>query len=329
VGGGPRLGDGSDRCPPGALKAEKTFRWWAEEDPDGFRKRREQRWSGGTPDWFNYIASKLYAKFGNTRLKDLREQDLQAFINQLANDGYSESVVKNSITYLKAILEEAFQCRIIPVNPAARLMKPRNTRKPQRRWVSIEQYNTVLDAAPTQRDRLMLKILYLGSLRRGELFGLQWRDFDGKGTLNIERQVLENGTVGPAKTDGSISPIPIPTDIATELSEWHKWCPNPAADGWIFPSERLAHMNPAHWRKNVLIPAGAKAGIVKLDFTSFRRGFATEAHDAGLTDKNIQGQMRHSDPTLAKKVYEQIIPDSQREAIEGFSKVVSINKKPA
>ena len=151
---------------PAALKAEKTFRWWAEEDPGGFKKRREQRWTCGTPEWFNYISGRLYAEFGEKKLKDIREQDLQAYINKVANDGYSESVVKNSILYLRAILEEAFQCRIIPVNPSARLLKPRNTRKPNRRWVYTEQYQSVSDAAPT--NRLMMKILYIGGLQHPE-----------------------------------------------------------------------------------------------------------------------------------------------------------------
>src|SRR5262245_24315340 len=36
----------TDKLPP-TLIAEKPFRWFAEEDPDGFRKRREARWTGG------------------------------------------------------------------------------------------------------------------------------------------------------------------------------------------------------------------------------------------------------------------------------------------
>jgi integrase len=315
---------------PAALKAEKTLRWWAEEDQDGFRKRREQRWSGGTPQWYDYITAKIYAKFGDTKIKDLKEQDLQAFLNKLADDRYSESVVKNARLYLRAILNEALQCRIIDVNPAARLTKPRNTRKPQRPWLELEEYQQIFDGTPSQRDRLMMKILYIGGVRRGELFGLQWRDFEAKGMLNIERQILDDGTVGPAKTDGSIAPVAISADIVEDLKEWHKWCPNPASEGWIFSTERGAHINPTQWRKKVLIPAGEKIGIVKLDFRMFRRAFATEGHDHGMTDKTIQGQMRHASPNTARNIYMQTIPESQRAAVEEFSKVVNVrNKKPA
>ena len=89
-------------------------------------------------------------------------------------------------------------------------------------------------------------------------------------------------------------------------------------------------MNPAFWRKKVLIPAGQKAGIAKLDFHSFRRGFATEAHEQGITDKSIQGQLRHENDGTTRRNYMQTIPEAQRKAVEQFSKVVNIrNKKPA
>ena len=311
---------------PACLKADKTFRWFAEEDPDGFRKRREGRWSGSTPEWYDYITKKIFARFGETKIKDLKEQDLQAFLNQLADDDYSECVVKNSRLYLRAILSEALQCRIIDVNPAARLIKPRNTHKPQRQWLEVEKYQQIVEGTESQRDRLMMKILYIVGLRRGELFGLQWRDFDGKGTLYIERQILESLKVGPAKTDGSIAPVAISEDIALELTEWKRWCPNPAPDAWIFSSERKTHINPSHWRKTALIPAGNKVGIVKLNYQMFRRGFATEAHDQGASDKSIQGQLRHASVNTSRNNYMQTIPASQREAVQNFSKLVGIKK---
>lgn len=141
---------------------------------------------------------------------------------------------------------------------------------------------------------------------------------------------MDNGTVGPAKTDGSNAPIAISADIVEDLKEWHKWCTNPEPNGWIFSTERKAHINPTFWRKKVLIPAGEKIGIVKLDFRMFRRAFATEGHEHGMTDKNIQGQMRHASPNTSRDIYMQTIPAWQREAVEQFAKVVNIrNRKPA
>src|ERR1051326_5240883 len=192
--------------------------------------------------------SLIFAKFGDTKIKDIKEQELQAFLNKLADDGYSESVVRNSRLYLRAILNEALQCRIIDIDPSARIIKPRHTRKPSRPWLELAKYQAIFDATTSHRDRLMMKILYIGGLRRGELFGLQWKDFDENGVLNIERQILEDLSRGPAKTDGSIAPVVISADIIADLVEWRKWCPKSQA-GWIFPSERGAHINPGFWRR--------------------------------------------------------------------------------
>ncbi|HEX4594016.1 MAG TPA: site-specific integrase [Bryobacteraceae bacterium] len=312
---------------PAGLKAKKTLRWFTEEDPEGFRKHREKRWSGSMPKWYDYLMNNfILRRFGDTALSEMREQDMQAFLNELANNEYSESVVKNTKTYLNAILDEAKEQGALQVNPARNLIKPRNTRKPQRSFITAEQYQKVIVAAPTFRDRLMMAILYIVGLRRGELFGLQWRDWNGTNTLMIERQILEDLSVGPAKSDGSIAPVVIPTDVARDLNEWRKWCPDSSSEGWIFASPRKAHINPGFWRKTVLIPAGSAAGIVKLSFHAFRRGFATEAHSQGATDKSIQAQLRHRQASTTRDLYMQPIAEDQRQSVETFSK--RVNTRP-
>jgi hypothetical protein len=53
--------------------------------------------------------------FGGVKMKDLNEQDLQMYINKLADDGCSKSIVKNSILYLRAILNHSlgFSHRVV------------------------------------------------------------------------------------------------------------------------------------------------------------------------------------------------------------------------
>lgn len=311
---------------PASEKAKQTFRWFAEEDPDGFRQRRQARWTGTQPRFYDYImGTKILPRFGDTPLCKIREQDLQEHLNKLANEDYSTCVVTRTMVYMNAVLEEAREQGILAVNPAHRLIKPRNTRRPARTFVTPEEYRATITAAPTFRDRLMLSILYFGALRRGELFGLQWRDFDGIDTLSVERQILEDLTVGPAKSDGSIAPVALPKDIVADLIEWRKWCPNPEPEGWIFSSERKKHINPSFWRKKVLIPAGEAAGIRKLNFHGFRRGFATEAHSQGASDKTIQTQMRHKQASTSRELYVQPIERDQRESVERMSERVRPN----
>jgi integrase len=295
------------------LKAERTFSFFANEDPEGFRKRREGRWSQKMVEFYEYLMNRfILPRFGETRLKDIREQDLQALLNELADRDYSQSVVKNTRLYLVAILNEAAEVGILPTNPAARIMRPSNTRKPQRPFLTVEQYHSILDSTESPRDKLMMETLYLTGVRRGELLGLQWRDFDGVCTLNIERQITAKGTIGPAKTDGSVAPIHVPEELAAKLIEYKKWHPKATAENWIFLGQRGSFVNPGHWRRKVLKPIGEKVGIPHLNYPMFRRSCATEMNRQNINDKSIQGQLRHASAA------------AQREAVERFAKVVAI-----
>jgi integrase len=309
---------------PAVLKAKKSFRWFVEED-GGFQARREKRWSGTQPRFYKYIMGFILRRFGDTPLEEMREIDMQDYLNQLATEDYSTCVIRSVKLYLNAVLHEAKEQTILAVNPARLLIKPRHTRRPQRSSVTLKQYQEAVTAAPTFRDRLMMSILYICGLRRGELFGLQWRDFNGTDTLFIERQILETLKVGPAKSDGSIAPVVVPTDIVANLIEWKKWCPNPEPEGWIFSSERKKHINPSYWRKEVLIPAGKAAGIEKLTFHAFRRGFATIAHSQGASDKSIQTQLRHAQASTSRDLYIQNIQDDQRASVERLSQTTRPN----
>jgi integrase len=65
----------------------------------------------------------------------------------------------------------------------------------------------------------MTKILYMGGLRRGELFALRWFDFDGK-FLNVQRQISRDNQELPAKTKG---PVSLPEDVCAELELWRRF----------------------------------------------------------------------------------------------------------
>jgi integrase len=315
---------------PLALKAQKTFRWFAQEDIDGFMQRRVVRWGVNMKKWYDYLMSKhILPKFGEVKLNEMREQDMQAFLNDLADRKYSRSVVKNSRLYLMAIMEEARACGILTVSPAARLTIPQNTRKVRRSWLSIAEYQAAIEATANPRDRLMMKILYLGGLRRGELFALQWQDFDAQtATLNLERQVLANGTLAPLKCrDGEKpDPVAIPRSLADELVAWKQWCPETKPESWIFQGVKGGHVNPGHWRRTVLLPVGEKVGIDKLNYHMFRRGLATEAHRAGVPDKGIQMQLRHGEVRTTQDLYQQGTTEGQRDAAETMGKLVEMPK---
>ena len=57
-------------------------------------------------------------------------------------------------------------------------------------------------------------------MRRGELFGLKWRDVDLQlGQVKIVRSIIDQ-KVGETKTRGSKRPLPLPTEAVVALGKW-------------------------------------------------------------------------------------------------------------
>ena len=58
------------------------------------------------------------------------------------------------------------------------LIRPKASRKEERRPLTPEETRNILDVAETHPDGLILAVLYYLGLRRGEALGLKWGDFD-------------------------------------------------------------------------------------------------------------------------------------------------------
>ena len=161
----------------------------------------------------------------------------------------------------------------------------------------------------------MVKLLYMGGLRRGELFGARWQDFDGS-SLVVVRQMNRFNKEAPVKTKASVGKVSLPPDVCADLNEWRQWCGSAEkGNDYIFTSRRGSPIHFKNWIDRTLTPAATKAGLPRISYHMFRRGLATELHQNGAVDKNIQSQLRHADPATTRTVYMQAVPEEQTKAI--------------
>ena len=138
------------------LMADQTFEWFAR---NVFEAERKDGWEDRSKESFDYYMAKILPVFGATRLRDMRKAAMQRFLNTLA-ETYSHSVVDHSRKYLRAILQRAFEKRAIDENEALHLDMP-ETRPVERPYLSIDAYGKLLEAMPTDRDRLISRVLFL------------------------------------------------------------------------------------------------------------------------------------------------------------------------
>jgi integrase len=277
---------------------------------------------------------------GSRRVSDLTRDPLQQLLNNMAAAGYSYSSVKKARTYISAALDYAFDERIIPTNPAAKVELPgAKLRRPAKREYSLDEMRRLLSAAAavSVREHLIVRIFYVCGLRPGELFALRLDDVE-PGLLRIDEALKETESginrIGETKTQGSNAYVSISPELHKEIETWlqlrniadpyHRGKKGTQTD-LLFPTEAGSPFRIGNYLKRVLKPIASSAGIPDMTYRSLRRTFAHHFQRYG-SPKDAQAQLRHS--TLAMTGwYMREIPGSVRSAVEKMD--AEIMAKPA
>lgn len=301
----------------------KTFRWFTQ---NVFVPDRKPRWRETTTYTFNYyLDTKLYPVFGNTALQDMTDAAMQAFLGKLATT-YSKTVVQHCLLYLRAILGHATDEGALPRNPARKLEMPDVAKREERPYLPLPEYQKLLAAMPSKRDQLMVKLLFMGGLRRGELFAVRWKDFNGS-SISVLRQINRFGNEAAVKTKASEGNVALPEDVCADLEEWRKWCGNANPEAFMFASRSGTPINYKNWLDRILKPAATAVGVERITYHMFRRGLATESHQLKIVDKNIQSQLRHANVKTTQDLYTRGVPAEQAKAMQLLSDASTVGKK--
>src|SRR6266852_2658982 len=178
----------------------------------------------------------------------------------------------------------------------------------------------------------------LTGLRKSELRGLEWENFDGK-ELSVKHSVW-NSTVNEPKTNRSKAPIPVVKQLAEAL-EAHKLRMGKLAVGTIFQAGNGKPLNLDNLVRRVIVPALSICSICKKredehkpeghifqrneslphwhGWHAFRRGLATNLHDLGVDDKTIQAILRHSNIGLTQNIYIKSLDERRVSAMDSLS----------
>lgn len=246
---------------------------------------------------------------------------MQRFINQYVAEDSSASLLSKLTMYLRAILDRAVDSRLIERNPARKL-KARSRVRASNLSHTAEECGALL-AVVTGRDHLAIRLLAQLGLRSEELCALRRNDvLENEPVID---EAVVNGHTKEPKTLASASSAFIPPDLALELRHYLETIdPDPTA--WLFPSTRNSvPMRPGNFLRRVLKPAAIKAGIAiamdangkpttAVNFQSLRRTSSTLFGARAKDPKLTQAHMRHADPHVTLKHYQQAIPSAVKAA---------------
>ncbi|MGB2837494.1 MAG: site-specific integrase [Candidatus Sulfotelmatobacter sp.] len=186
------------------------------------------------------------------------------------------------------------------------------------------------------REKAMVFLDMPSGLRRGELAGLKWEDFDFKNLhVSVTRSLVDQH-VGPVKTEASKKLMPIDEYVAHDLLAWYEVTPykKPSDYVWATDANRAGAKRGKQpvWlsavMRDYIQPAARKLGITKrMSWHTFRHTFSTLLKGNGEDVKVVQELLRHSTAKMTLDTYTQALSPQKRAA---QSKVVGmIRSKPS
>ena len=265
----------------------------------------------------SHIENHIRPGLGDKQLARITPKDVQKFYEK-AGSSLSSSSTHKIHTTLHCALKAAQQAHLIAYNPTEMITPPKvcYSRKQILTEAQLAMFMKVI-----AEDEIWYDLFYTElttGLRRGEICGLKWEDFDEtNGTLKVCRTVYhkEGGGLiaGDTKTYAGTRKIVLPASTVQVLHERKKT----ALTEWIFPNplkpEQPTNPGAAYSRLKTLLK---RAGLPSIRFHDLRHTFATHALASGVDVKTLSGILGHTKAAFTLDTYTHTTGDMQKRASE-------------
>ena len=268
--------------------------------------------------------SQLKPRCGECRLRDFRTSDAQRLLQDVARE--NPTLLRSTLHHLRSLLSGMFKYAIQQgyldgPNPLREVTIPTAPEGDDTYAYSLEEVTRMLLYLPQPAYTIAAIAAFTG-LRRSELAGVTWENYDGA-ELQVRRSVWE-GHVNDPKTKRSKAPVPVIPVLARILNAYREQCGNPTS-GPMFRSQVGSPISLNNVLNRMILPALVRCEACKKErsdhagadhqfkrdasrpewhgWHAFRRGLATNLHRLGVSDKTIQAILRHSNVFTTMDIY--------------------------
>ncbi len=250
--------------------------------------------------------AQIKAHFGGRRLAAVRPSDVRSWTAKLKNDGLAPSYVYALHNRLSQVMSDAVHDGILVRSPCSRRTSP-GAGKSRPFVATTAQVWALHDAVPAHLRPAVLLGAFVG-LRTAEAVGLRVADVD------FMRGVVRPVQQGPGeelKTDTSRTPLPIPQELALELSaavaEW---------GGDYVVTDGLGRQTSTWAIERAMRTARRRVHGLPEDFRfhDLRHYLASLLIASGLDVKVVQHRLRHGSAKTTLDTYGHLWPDSNESA---------------
>lgn len=272
------------------------------------------------------------ASFGPVCLRNITRPVLQQYFSGLTGK-VAHPTVSKIRDALSSILRAAVDVEYLNKNPMEGLRLPLDKRSRQAKpTITPEQFAKFVQAVAEPYATMIYVAVWTG-LRVSELIGLKWRCVHSD-AITIEERYCRGDWSQP-KTSASAATIGVDDEVIARINRLkdltvevragravrkHKVVKSAGPDDLVFQSVQSGRpMNDQNILKRHIQPAARKFELPFVNWRCLRTSHATWLVQAGADPKSVQGQMRHSRISTTMDIYAQIVPTSQRRALEQLS----------
>lgn len=280
----------------------------------------------------------ILPRLGDVKLIKINTPFCQDFVNKVSASGYKE--YKSVIAFVKRVLQYAVSLQLIPFNPILNTIIPkvrRNTHAQQKAkhltQEEVKQLLDYLDSLPptyaNQYDTTLYKILLATGLRINEALALTWSDIDlDKSTVTVNKTLIgDTGKVGTPKSQSAYRTISIDKKTVLMLRLYK----NRQAQFFkeigftsraVFATGRTEYGTRPNTQKR-LDKHLESAGLGRFTFHAFRHTHASLLLNAGISYKELQHRLGHSNISMTLDIYSHLSKDKEKEAVTFYEKALN------
>ena len=271
----------------------------------------------------SYLEAHLLPAFGEYRLDKLTTPVIQKQVNKWANKANRQS--KNAfdsyhklVGLNKRILKYGVSLQLLEHNPATDVIVPRKKqeKKTEIKFLDkqeLKQFLNYLDTLDQSKYKnlfniVLYKTLLATGLRIGEAMALEWSDIDlDNGVIDVNKTLNNRIEINSPKSMASYRQISIDKATILMLKQYKN---RQQVKAWeLGRSEKIVFSNftgkyfdPNNIR-NQLYKHFKNAGVPNVRFHGLRHTHATLMLNAGMSPKDLQHRLGHSNITMTLNIY--------------------------
>jgi integrase len=280
------------------------------------REKRPSTTRGYRDIWKNH----LNPRCGDRQLRDFRTVDGERLMRSLANGIRSRTSLYHIKALLSGVFKHAIRLGILNgSNPVRDVSIPAAPEGRETQAYSLEQVLRILPLLP-ERAAAVIAVAAFSGLRKGEIRGLLWEHYSGN-EIRVMQSIWNTHVTQP-KTRKSKAAVPVVPILCERLDRFRASIGNPQS-GLIFVAGNGSPLNLDNLARREIKPVIEAVGISWFGWHAFRRGLATNLYSLGVSDKVIQGILRHAQVSTTMNLYVKGVPKEATAAMELLQRTCS------